>query len=136
MIGNQVGGGGGGGGVGVAVVSTVVIPLPSLSCRTASTVMSTVRAWDVALLSIMSIIRGPIFISAVSLPVAIFASASAVSFACAVLFCGRSRHTLFRRRAVQPVDRSYGPTCLTYRRRCTRRSDWRDVEREWKLFSL
>ena len=33
---------------------------------------SKVHAW-VALLSIMSIIRGPIFISAVSLPVAIFA---------------------------------------------------------------
>ena len=42
--------------------------------------VSTVRAWDVALLSIMSIIRGPIFISAVSLPVAIFASAKGSIF--------------------------------------------------------
>ena len=46
------------------------------------------------ILSIMSIIRGPIFISAVNLPDAISHRLGAVSFACAVLFCGRSRHLI------------------------------------------
>jgi len=69
---------------------------PSSSCRSlyAGPAVSTVLAWDVALLSIMSIIRGPIFISAVNLPDAISHRLGAVSFACAVLFCGRSRHLI------------------------------------------
>ena len=69
---------------------------------------STAHAW-VALLSIMSIIRGPIFISAVSLLVAIFASA--MSCYVRYLLLARCRGpvlwpvssyvgtTLFRRRA-------------------------------------
>ncbi len=112
-------------------------------CRVPSTrrclaAASTVCAW-VALLSIMSIIRGPIFISSVSLPVAIFASRRcAVSFACGcaankytctvVLLRGRSRPVaglvvcgLVCGYPVPPSRsgqyRGYGPACLTCRRR-------------------
>ena len=71
---------------------------------------SKVHAW-VALLSIMSIIHGPIFISAVSLLVAIFASATCMSCYVRYLLLARCRGpvlwpvssyvatTLFRRRA-------------------------------------
>ena len=76
MIGNRVGVGEGGVGLGLGLCQpSSYLCRRCLAAASTQGPVSTVRAWDVALLSIMSIIRGPIFISAVSLPVAIFASA-------------------------------------------------------------
>jgi hypothetical protein len=87
VIGNQVGVGGRGWGCGWGYLSTVYF---CLRCRCLAAT-STVRAW-VALLSIMSTNRGPIFISAISLPVAIFASAMSSVFCLrGPPSCGRSR---------------------------------------------
>ena len=85
-------------------------------------------AW-VALLSIMSIISGPIFISAVSLPVAIFASPSAMSYVqylLQLIFCLRAvpfcvagfvvwLATACYAAAFLPVDRSYGAARLPHK---------------------
>ena len=72
MISNQVGGGGRGG---VGVLSTVIILLPSLKGRSLYS-----PCVGSASFNHVSTIRGPIFISAISLPVAIFASAMCCVF--------------------------------------------------------
>ena len=64
-----------GGGGGVGVLSTVIILLPSLSCRSLYS-----PCVGSASFNHVSTIRGPIFISAISLPVAIFASAMCCVF--------------------------------------------------------
>ena len=64
-----------GGGGGVGVLSTVIILLPSLSCRSLCS-----PCVGSASFNHVSTIRGPIFISAISLPVAIFASAMCCVF--------------------------------------------------------
>jgi len=132
--GNQVGGWGEGvgWGWGFVVLSTVkrhghtsafvVLPQP----------LQSVRGWRFFQSCRPS--AGPIFISAISLPVAIFSSSMyPVSFACG---CADARS---RRPVLWPVSsyvatqypvppsrsgqyRGYGPACLTFRRRCARRS--------------
>jgi hypothetical protein len=99
VIGNRVGVGEGGVGLGLGLCQP-----SSYLCRRCLAAASTqapslrgpcVRRSLVALLSIMSIIRGPIFISAVSLPVAIFASAMGSIFCLrGPVLWPRSRHLI------------------------------------------